>query len=111
METILTLRMQSACSLSWFGPSMRLRRGKPSGKTIGAAVPENGAGDHRRVGALYARREENLDREIEDLIKVRQEARKNKNFAEADRIRDLLKEKGIVLEDTPQALNGRGPRR
>ncbi len=40
--------------------------------------------------------------EIEDLITLRQEARSEKNWAEADRIRDLLLEKGIVLKDTPQ---------
>ena len=40
--------------------------------------------------------------EIENLIKERAEARKNKNFARSDEIRDLLKSRGIVLEDTPQ---------
>lgn len=38
--------------------------------------------------------------EIEALIAARQEARKNKNFAEADRIRVQLSERGIILEDT-----------
>ncbi len=40
--------------------------------------------------------------EIENLIKERTEARKNKNFARSDEIRNLLKSRGIVLEDTPQ---------
>lgn len=40
--------------------------------------------------------------EIEKLIKERAEARKSKNFARSDEIRDLLKSRGIVLEDTPQ---------
>ena len=39
--------------------------------------------------------------EIEELIKKRQEARKRKDYKEADRIRDYLKEKGIILEDRP----------
>ncbi len=57
------------------------------------------------LGLLYNRGEEkNLDDEIEALIAARQEARKNKNWAEADRIRDELKEQGIVLEDTPQGV-------
>jgi len=41
------------------------------------------------------------ENEIERLIAARLEARKSKNFAEADRIRDELKENGIVLEDGP----------
>lgn len=51
--------------------------------------------------------EENLDSEIEAMIQARQEARKAKNFAEADRIRDALKAMNIVLEDTPQGVKWR----
>ncbi len=43
---------------------------------------------------------EMLDAEIESLIEERQEARHSRNFARSDEIRDLLSEKGIVLEDT-----------
>lgn len=45
-----------------------------------------------------------LDEEVERLIEERNEARKNRNFARADEIRDMLKEKGIILEDTPQGV-------
>lgn len=45
-----------------------------------------------------------LDAEVEALIAARQEARKNKNYGESDRIRDLLKEQGIILYDTPQGV-------
>lgn len=56
-------------------------------------------------GLLYGDSEEkSLDAEIEQLIEQRQAARKAKNFAEADRIRDRLKEQGIILEDTPQGV-------
>ena len=48
--------------------------------------------------------EEMLDSEIEELINKRTEARKNKDYKESDRIRDLLKEKGIILYDTPQGV-------
>jgi len=46
--------------------------------------------------------EELLDEEIEELIEKRIEARKNRDFALADQIRDELKEKNVILEDTPQ---------
>ncbi len=56
------------------------------------------------LGLPVGGEEDALDAEIEELIEQRQAARKAKNFAEADRIRDVLKEKGIVLKDTPQGV-------
>lgn len=57
------------------------------------------------LGLVYNRKtEDSLDSEIEALIAARQEARKAKNWAEADSIRDELKAQGIVLEDTPQGV-------
>ncbi len=57
------------------------------------------------LGLLYNRNTaSSLDDEIEALIQQRNDARKNKNWAEADRIRDELKAQGIVLEDTPQGV-------
>ena len=57
------------------------------------------------LGLLYNRNTaSSLDDEIEALIEARNEARKSKNWAEADRIRDELKAQGIVLEDTPQGV-------
>ena len=45
-----------------------------------------------------------LDEEIEKLIEKRIQARKDRNFALADEIRDALKAKNIILEDTPQGI-------
>jgi len=57
------------------------------------------------LGILYNRKRGNsLDAEIEALIQERQQARRDKNFARADEIRDSLKARGITLEDTPQGV-------
>ena len=47
------------------------------------------------------------DTEIEVLIEQRNQARKAKNFALSDKIRDDLKAQGIILEDTPQGTRYR----
>lgn len=54
------------------------------------------------LGILYNRKSNDLDSEIEALIQQRQEAKKNKDFATADKIRDDLKARGIILKDTRQ---------
>lgn len=55
-------------------------------------------------GLIVEKKEEILDTEIESMIQERQEARKAKNFARADEIRNILLEKGIVLEDTREGV-------
>lgn len=56
------------------------------------------------LGLIVERKEESLDAQVEELIEKRQEARRNKDFAEADRIRDQLLGMGIVLEDTREGV-------
>ena len=56
------------------------------------------------LGLNVIKKEEILDKEIEALIEERQEARKAKNFARADEIRDELLEKGIILKDTREGV-------
>ncbi len=56
------------------------------------------------LGLLQKQQDKTLDEDIEKLIEQRQQARKEKNFALADKIRDDLKAQGIILEDTPQGV-------
>lgn len=56
------------------------------------------------LGLLSERKEENLDARVEALIAERQTARKEKNFARADEIRNELTEMGILLEDTKEGV-------
>ena len=56
------------------------------------------------LGLNVEKKNEILDKEIEDLIQERQEARKSKNFARADEIRDELLAKGIQLKDTREGV-------
>lgn len=56
------------------------------------------------LGIILDRKEESLDVEVENMIAERQAARKNKDFATADKIRDKLAEMGIVLEDTREGV-------
>lgn len=59
------------------------------------------------IFGIYFVSEELLDEEIEQLINERIAARKAKDFARSDKIRDELKEQGIILEDTPQGTRWR----
>ena len=56
------------------------------------------------LGLVYNVKEDNIDEQVEEMIRQRTEARKNRDFATADAIRDKLKEMGITLEDTPQGV-------
>ena len=56
------------------------------------------------LGIITERKAEVLDSEVEELIAARQQARKEKNFALADEIRQKLLDMGIVLEDTREGV-------
>ena len=56
------------------------------------------------LGILQKSTKEDLAKEVEELIEKRQLARKNKDWALSDKIRDDLKYRGIILEDTPQGV-------
>ncbi|MDO5047039.1 MAG: cysteine--tRNA ligase [Anaerococcus sp.] len=56
-----------------------------------------------KVLGLKAEKKENLDidlKEVENLIELRNEAKKNKDYAKADELRDRLKEMGVLIKDT-----------
>lgn len=78
-------------------------------KTVSKAVAEYAISAFDELtgvlGLVYSRKQKgSLDDAIEALIEQRNAARKAKNWAEADRIRDELKAQGIVLEDTAQGV-------
>ncbi|MGZ8866827.1 MAG: DALR domain-containing protein, partial [Thermoanaerobaculia bacterium] len=56
---------------------------------------------------IFPEREQSIDAEVEQLIDARNAARKARNFAESDRLRDELLAKGIVIEDTPGGVRWR----
>jgi len=56
------------------------------------------------LGGFWKRKEEKLSKEVEDLIKMREEARRAKDWKTADVIRNKLREMGIILEDTPEGV-------
>ena len=56
------------------------------------------------LGLKVEKENEMLDEEIDSLIAQRQQARKDRDFKRADEIRDILLEKGIVLEDTREGV-------
>ncbi|BAU57570.1 cysteinyl-tRNA synthetase [Halorhodospira halochloris] len=84
-----------------------------------AEQARNKAGELRELGSILGLLEQSPEdfmkgsfsaeerAAIEDLIEQRQQARKDRNFAEADRIRDQLHERGIALEDTPHGTKWR----
>ena len=59
------------------------------------------------LGLLYSRKDQSLDEEIEAFIAQRTKARAEKDWETADRIRDELKARHVVLEDTPQGIKWR----
>jgi len=56
------------------------------------------------LGLLFTAEAEEIDEETARLIEERQQARRDKDFAKSDKIRDILKKKGITLKDTPQGV-------
>lgn len=57
------------------------------------------------LGLVYEKKNDHdLDSQVEKLIEQRTAARKAKDFATADKIRDELKDMGIIIEDTPQGI-------
>lgn len=60
-----------------------------------------------QVFGIKFAQEDLLDEQIDGLIAERNQARKDKNFARSDEIRDTLKAQGIILEDTPQGTRWR----
>ncbi|MBN1296167.1 cysteine--tRNA ligase [bacterium] len=63
----------------------------------------------RVLGVITVEEESDPAQEIEELIERRQQARKRRDFVEADRIRDILHSMGVILEDTRDGVRWRRP--
>lgn len=81
-----------------------LNRSEGQKKNVLAPVLEFFQQTHEVLGYLEERGQAALAEEIEELIQKREEARSRKDWATADGIRDELKARGIILEDTPQGV-------
>ena len=60
---------------------------------------------------FWSRKEAKLPEEVEELIKMREEARKHKKWETSDAIRDKLRKIGIIIEDTPEGVKWRKKRK
>ena len=78
--------------------------GEGSSRTLAERMCERIQGLCRILGIVTEKKQELLDSDIEALIEERKAARKAKDFARADEIRDLLLQKGILLEDTREGV-------
>lgn len=79
-------------------------------ETVSRRLLEQAIGTLERMLEVFGitmQEEALLDEEIQSLIEERIQARKDKNYARSDEIRDYLKEQGIILDDTPQGTRWR----
>ncbi|MDX1583635.1 MAG: cysteine--tRNA ligase [Thermoanaerobaculia bacterium] len=95
------------------------------GAIFGAIRDANTSADENRIGSagakallealertdevldIFPEEQEDLDAEIQEMVDARDEARRRRDFAESDRLRDELHGRGIILEDTPQGTRWR----
>ncbi len=98
---ISTLRTLWPLSLSWLVLQIPMQARKA--KSL-SALKEKIVSLSDVLGLIAEKKEEMLDADIEALIEERQAARKARNFARADEIRNELLAKGIVLEDTREGV-------
>lgn len=97
-ELMALRRMDSV--LAVFDRNEPVRGAAPGGGATGAAIAGGagaGTGEHRSDGSAEA-----LESRVHALLTARTEARKSKNFAESDRIRDELLGMGVAIKDGPQ---------
>ncbi len=96
LNTSAALAALFECTRSWYRQDGQNSLSAGDGRIAVEFIQEV----DRVFDILAPQEKELLDSEIAEQIEVREAARRNRNFAEADRIRDLLAARGIQLEDT-----------
>jgi cysteinyl-tRNA synthetase len=103
MDNDLNISSALAAVFGFVSKINKLEKDGKIGKNDAEAILKLMMGFDKILGVLDFE-EEALAKEIKKLIERREEARRNRNYAEADKIRTKLKEKGIILEDTKQGV-------
>lgn len=99
MDDDLNISKALASIFDFINEAYKLDVSRKNGKTIIKTIKE-----FDKILGLNLGEKEQLSKELMDLINKREEARKKKDYKKSDELRSLLKQKGIILEDTKEGI-------